>query len=372
MRKALIVPFLLLALLTFLSCSKEKAVYEIGAILPLTGSAASEGDFQKLGIDLAVNEINQAGGIKGKKLTVLYHDSKYNAKDGISSLQALSLKKVPVVISTMSSVSSPIASYISEQKDYKGPIVFVTSSSAPGVTGKNDWVFRTFLISENESKAMANYMITKAGKKKIAVYYINDDYGLGAFSTLKAEVNKLSGSIVWSESYNKGETNHRSIIEKLKRVDHDALYIVGQDKSYALAIKQCKESGLKTQIFSTIALSVPEWRELIGNTALEGIYYTEAYYSESSDDKTVKQFVQDYDKSFNKKPNVVAAFTYTVTKMIYEAVKDEVESPEIIKTKIKQLKNIQSPVGTITMNGYEADIPARVMVIKGGKPENVN
>jgi len=372
MKKIALVVLVLFCSLSFLSCSTEKGEYQIGAILPLTGSAASEGEFQKLGIDLAVNEINQAGGIKGKKLTVLYHDSKYDAKEGISALQALSLNKVPVVISTMSSVSSPIASYIAEQKDYKGPAIFVTSSSAPGVTGKNDWVFRAFLISENESKAMANYMITNAGKKKIAIYYINDDYGMGAFSTLKREVDKLGGEIAWSESYNKGETNHRDTIEKLKKVNTDALYIVGQDKSYALAIKQCKEAGLKTQIFTTIALSVPEWRDLIGDAALEGIYYTEAYYSESSDDKVVQSFVSNYEKSFHKKPNVVAAFTYTVTKLIYEAVKDGEKNAETIKTRIKQLKNIPSPVGTIAINGYEADIPARVMVIRKGKPENVN
>lgn len=371
MKKFLWIMFLICIATTSLTCSKRKDVYDIGAILPLTGPAASEGEFQKLGIELAVDEINQAGGIKGKKLTVFYHDSKYNAKEGISALQALMLKEIPIVISTMSSVSAPIASYITEQSNYKGPVVLVTSSSAPGVTGKSDWVFRTFLLSENESRAMANFMISKLGKKNIAVYYINDEYGLGAYTTLQNEVNVLGGKIVWKEGFNKGETNHRNVLEKLKTIQHDALYIVGQDKSYALAIKQCKEIGLNTQIFTTIALSVPEWRELIGDSALEGIYYTEAYYSEDSHDEGVKKFVIDYEKKFGKKPNVVAAFTYTIMKMIYETVKDGETDSSIIKEKIKELKNIKSPIGNITISGCEADIPARIVVFKEGRPENV-
>src|SRR3989304_3100923 len=371
MRKFLWIMFLICVAMTSLTCRKGEEVYEIGAILPLTGPAASEGEFQKLGIELATDEINQVGGIKGKKITVFYHDSKYNAKEGISAFQALIWKKIPVVISTMSSVSAPLASYITEQNEYKGPVVFVTSSSDTGVTGKNDWVFRTFLLSENESKTMASFMVSKLGRKHIAVSYINDEYGLGAYKTLQNEVNVLGGKIVWKESFNKGETNHRNILEKLKTSQHDALYIVGQDKSYALAIKQCKEIGLSTQLFTTIALSVPEWRELIGDSALEGIYYTEAYYSEDSHDKVVMKFVADYEKKFGKKPNVVAAFTYTIMKMIYETIKDGEKDSSILKERIKDLKNIKSPVGDITISGYEADIPARIMVFKEGKPENV-
>lgn len=105
---------ILLAATLITGCSRETTsnTLKIGAILPLTGTGAEDGEFQKHGIELAVSKLNSAGGIQGKKIEVVYEDSKNQAKEGITALNTLiSRDKVPVVLSTMSGVSAPLAAY---------------------------------------------------------------------------------------------------------------------------------------------------------------------------------------------------------------------------------------------------------------------
>ena len=97
--------FLVFALLISGCIKKEPETYKVGAILPLSGSGANYGKWEKQGVDLAVDEINQAGGINGKKIEIIFEDSKSLPKDGVSAMNKLSsVDKVPVAIAGISSV----------------------------------------------------------------------------------------------------------------------------------------------------------------------------------------------------------------------------------------------------------------------------
>ena len=147
----------LLSSLGISNCSsKPDNTLRIGAILPLTGTASENGQFQKQGIDLAVDEINQTGGIEGQKLEVVYGDSKNEAKEGISLFTRLSdVDKVPAVICTMSGISAPLSSYVAGLPQHN-TVLFATVASAPGLAKKSDWVFRSFVTSDVEAAKTAN------------------------------------------------------------------------------------------------------------------------------------------------------------------------------------------------------------------------
>ncbi|MCK4458341.1 MAG: ABC transporter substrate-binding protein [Methanosarcinales archaeon] len=125
----------------------------IGAILPLTGEAAEYGEDAKLGIDLAVEEINAAGGINGKRIQVVYEDSQATPSQGVSAIQKLTtVDKVPVIIGAMaSSVTLAIAPIAEENK----VVLLSPASSAPQITEAGDYIFRTEFSDAYGGKAQA-------------------------------------------------------------------------------------------------------------------------------------------------------------------------------------------------------------------------
>jgi branched-chain amino acid transport system substrate-binding protein len=156
---------------------------KIGAILPLTGEAAEYGEDAKLGIDLAVEEINAAGGINGKMIQVVYEDSQATPSQGVAAIQKLiTVDKVPVIIGAMaSSVTLAIAPIAEENK----VVLLSPASTAPQITEAGDYIFRNEVSDAYGGKAQAELTWDELGIKNVAILCINNDYGVGTADTFK-------------------------------------------------------------------------------------------------------------------------------------------------------------------------------------------
>lgn len=354
--------------LFFSGCGKsEKDVMKIGAILPLTGSAATVGEFQKNGIEIAVSEINESGGIDGKKMEVIYGDSKNEGKEGISVLRKMmDIDQTKIFLASQSGVVVPVATQVAAQKD---ALLFVTISSIPGITKLGNNIFRFFVTSENESRKMAKFASEKLEVKNVGVFYINDDFGLGGLKTFKESFSQYGGKVVWENSYEKTGSDFRTTLLKAARTRNlGALYIIGYDRAFAIAVKQAREVGIKVPILTSIGMSVPEWINIAGASA-EGVYVTATRFEPDSDDPNIKTFVEKYNKRFGKIPNVLAAFTYDSFRLIVEGFRMGAKSPNELAEKLKQIKNYHGTIGNINFDdSREASIDLVIRKVVAGKP----
>lgn len=346
---------------------KEADVVKIGAILPLTGSAATVGEFQKNGIEVAVSEINESGGINGKQVMVVYGDSKNEGKEGITVLRKMiDIERVPVVLVSQSGVVVPLATQVASQKDI---LLFVTISSVPGITELGNNIFRLFVTSENESRKMAEFASEKLSVKKVGVFYINDEFGLGGLKTFKQSFAERGGTVVWEEAYEKTGSDFRTSLLKAARArDIQALYIIGYDRAFAISVKQAREAGIKVPILTSIGMSVPEWISLAGASA-EGVYVTATRFEAGSSSENIRAFVEKYNKRFGKNPNVLAAFTYDSFKLLVEGFRSGAKSPEELGQKLRQVKEYPGTIGNVSfVDSREANIKLVIRKVVNGKP----
>jgi branched-chain amino acid transport system substrate-binding protein len=360
---------MLLALFFFAACNNaknDKDVIKIGAILPLTGSASSVGEFQKNGIEVAVSEVNEMGGINGKKVEVIFGDSKNEGKEGLAVLKKMvELDKVKVFIASQSGVVVPLAKEISDNKDL---LLFITISSYPEVTKLGDNIFRFYVTSDNESKKMADFTYNKLGIKNAGVFYINDDFGISGLKTFRNKYIELGGKVVWDSSYEKTGSDFKTSLLKATNSKMEALYIIGYDKAFAIAVKQVREVGIKLPILASIGMSVPEWINIAGESA-EGIYVTATRFEPGSNNPKIKTFVEKYNKQFGKDPNMLAAFTYDSFKLIIEAFSKGANSPQELAEKLKKTNNYEGTIGNISFDiSREGNIDLIIRKISDGKP----
>ncbi len=245
---------------------------KIGFIAPLTGDAAAYGIDEKNATAIAVEEINTAGGIDGRPLKVIYEDGKCSGKDAATAAQKLtSIDKVKIILGGACSGETLAVAPIAEQNKV---VVFSAFSSSPDITNAGDYIFRNSPSDTDVAKGYAQFIVNKAGYKKIAIISENTDYAQGARKVFIDEVKKLGGDITADEVFNQGERDFRINITKIKSSGPEAIFINPQSGTTGgLALKQIKELGIKTSVFSVYVFSGKDAQESAGSAANNLIFF---------------------------------------------------------------------------------------------------
>lgn len=239
--------------------TQQKIPLKIGAILPLSGPASYPGEQAKIGISLSVDEINAQGGIGGREVKVIYEDSQTNPTHGVSVFHKLvEVDKVDMVITALSSVSMAIAPLTAEKEI---PIMGIMVTANDFI--HNDWVFRYYPIARSEVEPIEQF-IKNLNLQKIGVLYLNDEFGLSVFNSLKDALDNDNQTVV-GESYDAKESNFQDVILKLQMNNIDSLYLVGFDSHLVKIIKSLKELGFKKTVISASPLSLPYARQKISD-----------------------------------------------------------------------------------------------------------
>jgi len=341
---------------------KEKLkVYKIGAILPLTGNVALFGQWHKQGFVIALDRIKKEKILKGKEIKIIYGDSKNLAKEGVTLMNKfISVYKVPVVISAMSGVSKPLIP-IADKNDV---VLFLIDVTYPRITEESPMVFRHFIQSDREAKALAEYAIETLGIKRFATLYLEDETGLGAKSAFRHEVESHGGTITCEESFTKTGLDFRSQITKILQTTPEAVFIFGYGKSWSIVTKQLIEAGFEGQILANTVMWFPVFRKPLGKGA-EGIIFTMPALDIKSNDPEVKYFVTEYKKRFHADPPLEAAYAYDALMLISKAISEKGYSAEGIRKGLLQLKNFHGAFGKISISpSGEIETPILIAQVK--------
>jgi branched-chain amino acid transport system substrate-binding protein len=348
---AIILVFALVACTqTTTQTSTEKTPLIIGAIVPLTGDAAAYGEPIKQAEDLAVEEINAAGGINGRPLKIIYEDGACSPKGATTAAQKLiSIDNVKVIIGGLCSGETLGAAPVAEAAKV---ILFSPGSGSPDVTNAGDYIFRNFPSDATSGSKVAKAAIAN-GHKKIVILSESTDYAQAVKRVFKETYEKEGGVVVADEMFASDSSDYRSQITKMKYANPDGIYLVAQTPAkYSIALKQLRESGLTQQLYTN------EWaaaEDVLKERAkeIEGAVYAEPAFDENA--PKTKEFLDKLRARNNGElsgalPPVYFATAYDAVYVLKEAMDVCGEDTDCIKTQLYSVKNREGTTGALTID----------------------
>ncbi len=264
-----------LMVFSFGCVKKEEKEIKIGASLPLTGDIAVYGQKMKKGIDLAVKKINMGGGINKKHIKVLYEDDQGDPKISVSAVQKLiNTEKIPIIIGgAISATALPIIPIIDKSK----VVLFSPAATSPKLSGISPYFFRNWPSDIYDGSSMGEFAAKTLGFKRVAVLYVNNEWGI-AISKIFGEIfSKYGGEIIQSESYEQNASDFRAQLSKIKNSNPEAIFIPGYLKELISILKQKKELGINATILSAYGFYDPKILE-VAKDAAEGSIFTAPIY----------------------------------------------------------------------------------------------
>ncbi len=289
----------------------------IGVSLPLTGPKALVGRNFKQGVEMAVADINAAGGVLGKPLQVVFEDDQGDNTNGaINAVNKLmQVERVPVMIGPHYSVTQ-----MATQKTYcNGKVVSITGGTSVAITHSGcKYVIRTRSDDDVQAKALIDYAQKemKAGEKT-AIFYANDDFGKSGQARVVAQMAALSLKPVAVESHNPNDKDYSAQLAKLQKSGAELVILWAHDTDAALILRQARQFGLPFK-FAGAVLGEEAFLKLAGNAA-EGAM-SASYFVPTDPKPAVQAFVAKYESKFKMAPDVWSATYYDATVLAARAI----------------------------------------------------
>lgn len=362
--------------LTLAGCTKQEA----GAPSAATGAAANEilfGEYGSMtgaestfgvsthkGIMMAVDDVNKAGGIKGKQIRVISYDDQGKADEAVTAVTKLITQdKVHVVLGEVASSRSIAAGAVAQQ--YKVPMVS-PSSTNPKVTQIGDYIFRVCFIDPFQGSVMAKFAVNNLKLMKAGVLRdIKSDYSVGLANYFVDEYKRLGGTVVADVAYSSGDMDFKAQLTKLKSTKPDVLFVPGYYTEVGLIARQAREQNFKGVLLGGDGWDSEKLTEIAGETIL-GSYFSN-HYTHQDKNPVVQNFVTQYKAKFGEVPNGLAAMGYDAALVTIDAIKRATDvSPQAIRDALAGTKNFQGVTGIISINeNRDAVKPAVVVKVAG-------
>ncbi len=359
------------AIIAGISNTKKEAVtgdtVKVGVILPLTGDAAVYGEPARNVFNLATEEINAAGGVKGKKIQLILEDGKCSGDDAVSAAQKLvNIDAVQVIIGGFCSSEALAAIPVVEVKKVA---LFSSSASSPDLTGKSKYFFRNYPSDSSQGTVIAETAFAM-GIKKVGFIQEQTDYALGIYKSFSAKFQELGGTIEKVEVPSSAK-DFRSHLSKLKSDKMDAIFVDVQAPSTGdLIFQQMRQQGMKTRILLNDVIMGHGETVAKNKDLLEGAIGAE-FGVDSTNPKYIN-FVNAYKAKYNA-DIMYASYAQTEYDAVY-MVKDIIEAVGYDGEKIAEyghtIKDWKGASGNVTVGSNGDRVGGhRAEIVKDGKVE---
>lgn len=339
---------ILVIVILMLSWPKRSNEVRIGAVLPLTGSAAVWGQNAKMGMDLAVQEMNTAGGISGETIVILYEDSQSDPRMATTALQKLiTYNRIQVVIGDIASSSVLAMAPIAERNRV---VLLSPGASNPDISEAGEFIFRNWQSDALEGDVDAAFAWETLHWRRIAVLYIDNAFGTAIQRVFASRFRSLGGEIVALEGFAQGESDFRAQLTKLKSITADGLYLPGYPPEVAQLLKQKQELGVRLSILSTQSFDDPQILSTAGNAA-EGVIFSVPKPPDTSD-PIVSRFRESYLAAYQKQPGVCSDSGYDSVRIIAWAIKIAGKDGSAIQRQLTQLRDFAGAAGITTFDSH--------------------
>lgn len=347
---------------------EQREPLRIGAVLPLTGDAAAWGQQGRWGIELAVREINSAGGIQGRRLEVILEDGQALPRVALGAISKLiSVNRVPAVIGDIVSATTLAMAPIAEEKQV---VLIAPTASAPAISQAGEFIFRVWPTDHLEGSELAKWVSAK-GYSRVFVLYISTDYGLGLAKVFQQAFQARGGRVLSMQGYAQDETDFRPYLARIKAEKPDGVYLVSYYKDAALALRQAKEIGLTVQFFGATAVESPDLIKLAG-TAAEGLIYpTIVDFDPARPNPVQRAFIEKFRSAYGADPDWASSHAYDALLVIAEAMRAGALTGEEIRREIDRRRVFTGVTGRIVFDevGDVIEKPVAMKMVRGGKFE---
>ncbi|MDR0383669.1 MAG: ABC transporter substrate-binding protein [Spirochaetaceae bacterium] len=304
-----------LACILLAGCKSGSDTIKIGGVFPLSGNVAVYGVEARNGVELAIEEINAAGGVNGKKFELISEDDEGKPDISVNAYNKLTARdNVKIVIGSLTS-GCTIA--ITSKAQAQGVVLVAPAATAEDVTSAGDFIFRACFIDPFQGTVGGLFAANDLGTSRAAVLYDNgNDYSVGLKDNFVLAFQMRGGEIVANESYTTGDVDFNAQITKIKAASPDIVYLPDYYNTVSLVAKQLRAQGVDTPI-----VGADGWdglTENAGDEVLNG-YYSNHYASDSTDSK-VQNFVAAYNAKFGSIPVSFAALGYDSMYLIKDAI----------------------------------------------------
>lgn len=321
---------------------------KLGVNLEVTGDVAAYGVPEKQAVDLAVKEINDAGGVDGKKIELVSKDNKSdNAEAATVTTNLATQSKVNAIVGPVT--SGAVASASPNAQSAAVPLVTPSGTQDNLTVDKNgktyDYIFRTTFIDSYQGEVLARYATENMKADKVVLYFDNStDYAKGVAEEFK---KNYKGEIVAEENYQAKDTDFQSALTNLKDKDFDAIVLPGYYQEAGPLLKQMREMGIDAPVIGPDGLADDKLTELAGAKNVTDVSYISGFSATSSD--KAAEFAKKFEAEYGDAPSMFAALAYDSVYMIAEASEDAKTSKDIAKN-LANIKDFERVTGTMTID----------------------
>ncbi|KAB0667357.1 ABC transporter substrate-binding protein [Oryzomonas japonica] len=341
---------------------------KIGFLGALTGDVAMFGAPTLVGMKMAAEEINAAGGVNGKKIEIVEADDRGDKQEGASVTQKLiSRDNVVAIVGDPTTGITKVAAPIAQ----KAQVVLLSAgATGPGVVEIGDYIFRDTLLDSVAIPALLDYYAKNLKFKKVAMLTSdNNDYSVGMSQLFRDSAKGAGIEIVADEKIKDGDKDFSGQMTNIKAKKPDILFYSGYYTEGALLMKEARKQGIKVNIFGGDGLFSPEFIKL-GGTAVEGAMSYVGFSPEQASPVTAKFIEAFKGKNNGALPGLFDAQGYDAVKLIASAMTAaKSNDPKVFKDAIAKIKNFEGVSGTITIRNNREPIksPLCLLEVKGGK-----
>lgn len=362
-----------LASTLFAACSKtDSNEIRIGINYELSGETATYGQGSVEGIELAIEEINAAGGINGKLIKPYKVDNNSNSAEATTlATKLMTQDKVIAILGP--ATSGCFKAEIPVANKNKIPVASGSATAEDVTVTANgvvqEYAFRICFNDSFQGRVMANFATENlSAKNAVVIMDSSSDYGKGLSKNFKDTFKASGGKIVAEEAYVEGDTDFNAILTKIKGLSFDVIYIPGYYNEAGLIIKQARAQGIDAPILGADGFDSPILVDLAGANVLNDIYFTN-HYSSLDEDPVVVSFIEAFNKKYGKDPDAFNALGYDLAKFVADAIgRAENLTGESVKDALKVTKDFVGVTGTLSVDEQHNPIKSIVVIkLENGK-----
>ncbi len=304
---------------SLLGCAQpQNETIIVGGVLSLSGPVSVYGSSISNGIQLATQQVNQAGGLLGKQIEYIEEDDKGEGKEAKKVYKELKKQKVAGIIGAVTTEASLVLAQVS-RKD--GIAIISPSATAAEITSYGDNMFSVCYTDPYQSRTMASFASETMAAKRMAIFYeFSDAYSSGSAHEFGERATQLGAQEVIYYTFSKDDSDYTRQLSKIKKDNPEVIFIPTQYKSFRQIAVQAKQLGIDAVLLGNDGCEMvfsDASQEEIG--ALEGVYFCAGYYAQHDDEKS-RLFAAAYEQQYGRRPDSFAALGYDAAMLLYGAI----------------------------------------------------
>jgi branched-chain amino acid transport system substrate-binding protein len=338
----------------------------IGHYASMTGNTAHFGQDTDKAARLAVEQLNAAGGVVGRKLKLVTLDTRGDGAEAANAVTRLiDVEKATAILGEVASSLSLQGGPIAQRR--KIPMVS-PSSTNPKVTQIGDYIFRVCYIDPFQGKVMATFTRQTLKLDKVAILKdVKNDYSIGLAEAFQKSFVASGGTIAVEQSYSAGDTDFSAQVTAIKNSGAQAIWVPGYYAEVGAIARTAARLGVKLPLLGGDGWDAPELFQ-IGGDALNGSYFSN-HFAPDQASPMAQKFVADFKAKYGQEPTGLGALGYDGIMVIADAIKRAGKAePTAIRDALALTKGLETVTGTISMDkDRNPEKSVVVLKIEGGK-----